>query len=260
MGIFSTIGGLLGGPFGVAIGGLGDAVVGASEQKKQVKRQNALEMQKYANLRTAAEAGGFHPLAVLQSGGSVNMQAAPRLLTSLSATNAFDALENEITGEGAKARERQNVRDEIERLERERLKHEVAAATRTRPTIGEYGTLNSGNGGDNDEYTQIKENPEGAAKTEHGAPVTTWEGADIGETIMGMINAKRSDAKAQREWDAKTTRMPARPIDIPRRFWARGRPPSVGKIIPYEGMKWQVISGNRMVQIVDRPKGGPFAG
>lgn len=135
MGIFSTIGGLFG-PMGAAIGGIGDGILGASAKRKQAKRQNAMEMNKYANLRKAAEAGGFHPLAVLQAGGSVNMQAAPRLLTSLSASNAFDALEDEISGEGAKARERQDVRDEIERLEAQRLKYEVAASTRTRPTIG----------------------------------------------------------------------------------------------------------------------------
>lgn len=258
MGIFSAIGGLIGGPFGSAIGGIGDAVVGAAGERKRVKRQNAMEMNKYANLRTAAERGGFHPLAVLQAGGSVNQTAAPRLLTSLSQANAFDALENEISGEAAKARERQNVRDEIERLERERLRHEVAAATRTRPTIGEYGTINSGSS--DDEYYQDKVNPEGKAKTENGSAVTTWEGADVGETVMGIINAARSEAKAEREWEAKTTRMPARPVDVPRSFWTRGRPPSEGKILDYQGMKWKVISGNRMVQIVERPMGGRFAG
>lgn len=145
MGIFSAIGGFLGGPFGAAIGGIGDGIFGASQQRKQVNAQNAMEMNKYVNLRKAAEKGGFHPLAVLNAGGGVNMQAAPRLLTSLSQANAFDALENEISGEGAKARDRQSVRDEIERLERERLKYDVAAATRTRPTIGNFGNIGSEN-------------------------------------------------------------------------------------------------------------------
>lgn len=122
--------------FSALAGPLLKAGLGFLGQRSQAKAQNRMEMMKYANLRKAAELGGFHPLAVLQSGGSVNMQAAPRLLTSLSQANAFDALEDEITGEGAKKRERQSVRDEIERLERDRLKHEVAAATRTRPSIG----------------------------------------------------------------------------------------------------------------------------
>lgn len=131
--------------FSALAGPLLKAGLGFLGQRSQAKRQNRLEMSKYVNLRKAAEAGGFHPLAVLQAGGSVNMQAGPRLFTSLSQANAFDALEEEISGEGAKNRERQSVRDEIERLERDRLKYEVAAATRTRPSIGNFGKIGSEN-------------------------------------------------------------------------------------------------------------------
>lgn len=240
-------------PFLPLIGGALDFL----GKRSQAKRQNALEMQKYANLRKAAEAGGFHPLAVLQSGGSVNMQAGPRLLTSLSQSNAFDALEAEYTGEAAKARDRQNVRDEIERLEMERLKHDVAQQHMTRPTIGPSAGFSNK---DDDEFYQMKENPVGLVKTEHGAVVETWEGPDPFEMAMGWVNAKRSDAKAAREWEAKKTRMPQRPIDVPRSFWTRGRPPSEGKILQYNGMTWKVISGNRMIQIVERPAGGKFSG
>lgn len=119
-------------------------------KRSEAKAQNRLEMAKYKNLRKAAEAGGFHPLAVLQAGGSVNMQAGPRLLTSLSASNAFDALEDEYTGEAEKQRKRVQVEDEIRELERERLKYEVASSMRTRPTIGTIGTMDEGgtrNGG-----------------------------------------------------------------------------------------------------------------
>lgn len=137
MGIFSTIGSVIPGlgPWGTAIGAAVDGVVAASGQRAQVREQNKLEATKFERLRKAAEKGGFHPLEVLRAGGSVNTQAQPRLLTSLSATNAFDALEDEYTGEAAKERHRQGVRDEI--LERElEIQRAVAQTYRTRPTIG----------------------------------------------------------------------------------------------------------------------------
>ena len=120
MGIFSTIGSLFG-PAGTAIGGVADGVAAHSSQKKAIEKANALEMQKFVRLRKAADLGGFHPLEALRSGQSVNAQAAPSLLSTLSASNSFDALENEITGEGAKARRRQEVDDEIQERELERL-------------------------------------------------------------------------------------------------------------------------------------------
>lgn len=169
MGIFSTIGGFIGGPFGTAIGNIGDAIFAGSEERKQVKRQNAFEMQKYANLRKAAELGGFHPLAVLNAGGGFNMQAAPRLLTALSASNAFDALEDEISGKAAKDRERQDVRDEIERLERDRLKYEIAASTRTRPTIGTYGKRN----------VPTDQGPKAMSEIAAPTPINEWGDIDV---------------------------------------------------------------------------------
>jgi hypothetical protein len=135
MGIFSVLGSFLG-PVGGAVGALADGVVGHNQKKKQVGAQNALEMDKYVRLRDAAERGGFHPLEVLRSGGEVATQASPRLLTSLSSANAFDALEGEFSGKAAAERNRQNVRDELERLEAERLKYDVVQRVFTRPTIG----------------------------------------------------------------------------------------------------------------------------
>lgn len=135
MGLFSTIGTFLGGPFGAAIGGIADGVVGASEKRKQVKAQNALNMRKYADLRKAAELGGFHPLEVLRAGGDVTQQAAPRIMSTLAMSNSFDALENEISGEGAKQRRRQEVIDEIAERELENMKTATVRGTMTTPSI-----------------------------------------------------------------------------------------------------------------------------
>jgi hypothetical protein len=92
-------------------------------------------MNKYVRLREASERVGFHPLETLRAGGSVDARAAPRLLTSLSAYNAFDLLEDEISGEGAKERRRMEVEDEIRERELERLKQSVVAGVRTTPTL-----------------------------------------------------------------------------------------------------------------------------
>jgi hypothetical protein len=134
MGLFSTIGSFFG-PIGTAVGAVGDALAGHKAKKDQVNDQNALDMQKYVRLRKAAEDGGFHPLEALRSGGSVPAAAAPRLFSTLSASNAFDALEDEITGEAARERRRQEVIDEINERELERAQQSVARGVMTTPTL-----------------------------------------------------------------------------------------------------------------------------
>lgn len=135
MGIFSTLGQLFAGPVGAGIGGVVDGVAGHVADKKRTKDQNRLEMDKFVRLRKAAERGGFHPLSVLQAGGTVDATAAPRLLTSLSSTNAFDALENEISGDAAKERERQRINDEIAARELENLKIGIARSYQNQSSI-----------------------------------------------------------------------------------------------------------------------------
>jgi len=132
MGLFTTIGSFFG-PVGTALGAVGDGIMSHKSKKKETQAQNALEMDKFVRLREASERGGFHPLETLRAGGQVQANAAPRLYTSLSQSNAFDALENEISGEGAKARERQRIDDEIQARELERL--EIANAQMTQPTV-----------------------------------------------------------------------------------------------------------------------------
>jgi len=121
MGIFSTIGSFFG-PIGSAVGSVGDAFLGHSQAKKEARRANAAEMNKFVRLRDASERAGYHPLETLRAGGSVGQVQAPRLISSLVASNAFDALENEISGEGARQRKRAEVDDEIRERQLENLR------------------------------------------------------------------------------------------------------------------------------------------
>lgn len=135
MGLFSalgTIGGLIfggstGAKFGNLIGGGLDGLAAGKEKRDAIKKANKSEMDKYVRLREAAERGGYHPLEVLRAGGSVGYTARPSLMSSLASTNAFDALEHEITGEGAKERKRQQVEDEIRERQLEQMKNETVA-------------------------------------------------------------------------------------------------------------------------------------
>lgn len=268
MGLFSALGGLLGGPVGGAIGGIGDSILGNRSERKRVAAQNQLEMEKFVRLRKAAEDGGFHPLEALRAGGTVDAQAAPRLMSTLAASNSFDALENELTGEGARQRRRQQVDDEIRERELERLKIETA-----RGIIGPDGTLGgnrpprlnaNGVSTDNDDYVQRNENPRGNVKTEHGAPVASYEGPDIGEAAMGFINAKRSDARAETAHNAKINPAPMRPQPIPQAIMqqmAAGRK-SPGDTIRYKGKTWILGPNGTMIDAAHetRPKGGAFSG
>lgn len=132
MGLFSAIGSLFG-PVGTALGTAADGIAGNRSEKKRVAAQNQLEMEKFVRLRDAAEAGGFHPLEALRSGAEVNATAAPRLMSSLAMSNAFDTLATEISGEGAAQRKRQAIEDEIRERELENLK--IANSMITQPTL-----------------------------------------------------------------------------------------------------------------------------
>jgi hypothetical protein len=141
MGLFSAIGGALGstfGPLGQAVGsGLGSALDG----KILAKDQNKAEANKFVRLRAAAEKGGFHPLEALRAGYEVGW-SSPRLVSGLARANAFDAFEDELTGEAAKQRRREQVDDELRERQLEILKYDVArqqlgeASIRNVPTKG----------------------------------------------------------------------------------------------------------------------------
>lgn len=115
--------------------GLAKSILGNRSRRKEVAAQNQLEMQKYTRLRSAAEAGGFHPLEVLRAGGEVNATAAPRLMSTLAASNAFDTLAEEVSGEGAAKRKRQEVEDEIRERELEILRQQAAGGVINQSTI-----------------------------------------------------------------------------------------------------------------------------
>lgn len=147
-GIFSVIGTALGGLFGGGSGkiistALGGALGQRSDDRRAAGKQNALDMQKFVRLRKAAEMGGFHPLEALRSGQSIPASTGGRLQSSLSNSNAFDALEDELTGEGARQRKRESVEDEIRERELDKQRYDVAqqqtnqsSITRTRPLLG----------------------------------------------------------------------------------------------------------------------------
>lgn len=135
MGLFSVLGGLIGGPFGGAIGGIVDGAASHNSKKKEIGAQNAAEMDKYVRLREAADRGGIHVLEALRAGGEVRQQTAPRLLTTLSANNSFDALEREISGEAAADRKRQRVADEIAERELENMRIATARSVFASPTL-----------------------------------------------------------------------------------------------------------------------------
>lgn len=121
------------------IGAAFDAYQGA-------KSSNAAQMNQFVRLRQAAERAGFHPLEVLRAGGQVGWQS-PRLASSAAMTNAFDMIEDELTGEAAKRAKRQQVEDEIRQRELEILQQQTAAVNSviTRPSIATGAVL----GGDN---------------------------------------------------------------------------------------------------------------
>lgn len=146
-GIFSVIGTALGGLFGGGSGkvistALGGALGGSYDSRRAAGKQNALDMQKFVRLRKAAEDGGFHPLEALRSGQSIPAGTGSRLFSSLSNSNAFDVLEDELTGEGAKQRNRESVEDEIRERELDKQRYDVAqqqknesSITRTSPRL-----------------------------------------------------------------------------------------------------------------------------
>jgi len=127
-----------GNPWG-AVAGFGKSVLDHRNAKKQNDAQNRLNSQSLVRLRQSAEDAGFHPLEALRAGASVPHTAGPRLWTSLSKNNVFDTLEDELTGEGAKQRRRQQVEDEIRERELERLEVDIANSQINRPTVGGNG-------------------------------------------------------------------------------------------------------------------------
>lgn len=208
MGIFSTIGSFWG-PTGMAIGQVADGVGAYIGQRNQTREQNKLEMDKFARLRKAADKGGFHPLEVLRAGGSVNTQAGPRLLTSLSATNAFDALEDEITGEAARERHRQEVKDEI--LERElEIQRTVAKGYRTTPSIAPTGRTWQADAPPSSATPEVTP-PKGA--TTFGSPVqkpdvmegmnTVTQTGDIGGDVFEDPSKQDMSVYEERDGDAE---------------------------------------------------------
>lgn len=261
-------------------------ILGGKSRQREVARQNELEMQKFVRLRQAAEAGGFHPLEALRSGAEVQATARPGIMSSIAASGAFDTLENELTGEGARQRRRAQVDDEIRERELERLKLETARGIIGTATVGgnrppklpaqkvgggsnngwsNNGASNNGLANDeNDEYLQRKENPQGEVKTEHGAPVVSYEGPDPGEAFMGFINAKRSDARAETAHRAQINPAPQRPEPIPlaiQQQMAAGRK-NPGDYIRYKGKTWILRADGTMIDSAQetRPKGGAFSG
>lgn len=111
-------------------------ILGGRSRRREIERQNQLEMEKFVRLRQAAEAGGFHPLEALRAGAEVQATARPGIMSSIAASGALDVLENELTGEGARQRRRQEVDDEIRERELERLKIETARGIIGQATIG----------------------------------------------------------------------------------------------------------------------------
>jgi len=133
--LFSTIGSALGGIWGPAGSAIGGAFGGLIDGNKAAKDKNNIEMNKFVRLREAAEKADIHVLEALRSGHQVGA-TTPRLQSSLSAYNAYDQLTDELTGEGAKARKRADVEDEIRERELQRLKIETANGQITKSTIG----------------------------------------------------------------------------------------------------------------------------
>lgn len=101
-------------------------LINHASEKSRVREQNRLNMGELLRTRKAAEEAGFHPLEALRAGATVQQSAGPRLMSSLMASGAFDALEDELTGERAKREKRAEVDDEIRELERQRLRFNVA--------------------------------------------------------------------------------------------------------------------------------------
>ncbi|MEP3530115.1 MAG: hypothetical protein ABJN39_20240 [Sulfitobacter sp.] len=114
MGLLSSIaGGLLGGIF----------------QKKSEKRQNAYAVENtlksLPRLRQSAEDAGFNPLTALLAGGGGGFNAGAPNVAPLASASVIQGVvqdaSDKFTGEDQEQKARQKVRDDIERLQLERL-------------------------------------------------------------------------------------------------------------------------------------------
>jgi len=127
MGIFSSIGKVVGGFFGGPLGsGAGSALGGLLDDKKDRSNQRKYDAQEMANyrqrlvwLREDAEKGGFHPLEALHGGalGGMPSGTRPRVMSQSAAIGGFDKLNDVLSGDYARERNREDMRDELLRID-----------------------------------------------------------------------------------------------------------------------------------------------
>ena len=126
MGLLSSIGKIAGGFFGGPIGGaLGGALGGAIDDRNDRSAQRKMDAQewerhrnRFAYLQQDAAKGGFHPLEALRATGAPGgPRSTPRVMTSLATQNAFDQLDEVLSGRQAAADKRQELEDELLRTQ-----------------------------------------------------------------------------------------------------------------------------------------------
>jgi len=115
---------------------------------KQAKSARAAALQdgatQFSRLRSSAEAGGFNPLTALMGGGLNAFSGLPSgvapLISPTSMANFAKDVSSILTGEDQRARDRQDVADEMARIQLDQLKAggagPIVRATVSDPTIG----------------------------------------------------------------------------------------------------------------------------
>jgi hypothetical protein len=128
--IGSAIGGLLGGG---AIGTIGSAIGGGIgsliDEKRARKQAAATDRDYYVKLRANALRGGFHPLEALRAGGGGGYGSEASLVrsklgTSIAKQNAHDTLQDVLSGDYARRREKEDLDIQIRRTQLDQLRRQ----------------------------------------------------------------------------------------------------------------------------------------
>lgn len=112
--------------WGVGLGrALGGAVGNALGERRAQKKQAAYDANSYVRMADAARRAGLNPLEVLRAGDPGRTTGRMQFGTSAVMQNSFDQIESILTGDHAAEQRRQEMRDELLRIDIEQAQRGV---------------------------------------------------------------------------------------------------------------------------------------
>lgn len=121
-----ALGGLIGAGTGKALAvAVGGALGKAFDKKQADSKQAAYDANSYVRMSEAAQRAGLHPLEVLRAGDPGQSTGRMQFGTTAVMQNSFDQIESILTGDYAAEKRREEMRDELLRIDIEQAQRGV---------------------------------------------------------------------------------------------------------------------------------------